>query len=515
MTTAANRSYKLIYLITTLLILRSIHLFIHYSPPGIDITLLGDMIRIYVENWQRGTLIPTNLMPLFGESPFFKFHSILAPILASLEYFLKLDLIHLLKLVTFSGFFLYDVSVLLLIKDFDEKWQRSKNGISINALICFLLINYATGVPGRYMGSGGGVYIFGAALAILGTREFLYCCFAHQSTLLNAVKTGVYFILSILVHSLSIVFQPFFFLFLVFIWFSVDEVVACLKQKISNILLSLLIIGLLCLPVLYLTYNAPSELLEDFLVRHIANVRKGYSHYPAYLASSKLLSSLGAFFFYLLKQFPHFVVLSLLIPILGKEKRKIQGAVIVLLFTVFAWTAEALPLIGLAMYPDRLTQFVAITWGILLLKQQYFSNFKVPNRFKKLLVFCTLFFVLGLSAVRFAWNYCIQPFNSMYLTRTDAESIRKIAPLIKPDSVIRNRYRGASVWIPALIGKPITEAHVHIADMEGWKTYQNKLLKNATRYIFIDSQCMKIQSCKKRCAGKKILFSENGTKLCQ
>lgn len=503
------------HVIAALLLLRISHVFVHYSPPGVDITLLGDMVRIYVENWQKGVLIPPDLMPLFGKASFFKFHSALAPILASLEFFLRLDLIQLLKWVTFLGFFLYDLAVLLLLKDFESSWQKCKLGISFNLIICFLLINFATGVPSRYLGSGGGVYIFGAALAVLGTREFLFCCISGNSRHVNGIKSAVFFLVSMLIHPLAIIYQPFFFLFLVVVWFPVSEIVEFAKRNQRNIIKSVLIIGLICVPVLYLNYHSPSEFTKNELVKHFSNVRQGYSYYPEILKSSPLMTAFGSTLFYFLKQFPHFIFFSFFIVFWGKGEGKIHGFLAVILFALFAWNAELIPFIGLAMYPDRLTHFVAIAWGVLLLKQSLFPSFyQSEKRVRQLVGVGLVLIVLGLSSARFIWSYGIQPFNTMYLAKSEETAIRKMASLIEPNTIIETRYQGAGVWIPALIGKPVTAAHVHIANMEDWKKYQS-ILKRKRPYYFIDSRCMADKTCKKRCDGKRVLFSTDSSLLCR
>ena len=492
-----------------IIILRSMHLLIHFAPPGHDITLLGMMARIYIETWSEGSLLPSTWEPVLGDKNFWEFHSLLAPIVAIICYILPINIIIILKIVNFIAFSLYDFSILILILTF---FKYKKNEIPLNLFIAFISICYLSPFPSRFLGSGGGVYIFSSSLAILSVSYLIKIYQLSSSALSHYIAIIFLLLVSLLIHPMPafhfLAFSPFI------IWaYLINQQHTITLKHVMIYLKTTIYFFIICSPII-LTFTRPTDTYHDSIFEWINHIKFSYS--SRYFWDSDLpihIKEVISFVAFLFKQFfPHIFIAAAFIFL---DKRTIRTNkmfyFIFLLSTFLTWFGSYLPLIGISLYPDRLIQYCYIIFGIIIaltLDQHKWSQ----SMSGKLIV---TFVILG-SISRFSWSYLIQANSKVLLTKSDMIVIDKIKPLVGKDDLINTTYMDAGAWIPTLIGRKVSNPHVHISFEKDWENYKNKL-KTKNSFNFAGHNCTLNPKCINKCINSQntILIKSKNSIFCR
>ena len=500
-------SFDLKLIVFSIVLLRFLPFFFSHSPAGTDITLLGDMIRLYVESWQQGALVPTTMMPLFGQGRFFDFHSLSAPFLAAIEYFFPHTLLISLQIYSCLSFVLYDFSILYLLMVLSSpKAPQSSDFKSMDTrcLLIFFLVAYASPIPQRFMGSGGAAFVLSAAFTLFALGHFFRAIFVHQKDLRGTAKHTLFcallFSASLSQHPIPVLGAPMLFLMILAIKaFCEGKNFPFHRWAIPG-----LFIIAFNLPIL-LSFPKPDPFLEGEAQKWITYVKSQYSFYfsPDHTFSSGFLGFLG----YNLKQFAFLgPFLLLLLPL----KRNFVYVLLALtLLSLFTWFGHYLPHAGLAIYPDRMAQNVVLLAGICLLICKSFGERGPFSRSQKVLV--TLLFIMAFG--RYGWNYLVQPTKNALITADDAALIYEYKDLLAQSNLIEIDQNDAGLWLPAMIGRPVSSPHVHYPHMKAWKAYQAELGRPQVR--FVGTRCALAPGCKVSCDKDKIVASKGRSAICR
>lgn len=511
-----NRMISLKWILFLIISLRSIHFLIHESPPGADITLLGDMVRLYIENWKQGNGFPTTLLPLFGEANFFFFHSILSIPIAYIEFLFPNSVIFILQIVTVIAFVLYDIAVLFLLQWIQNyiktDFKIECKNISYFCMSIFFLVNYGTGNPHRFLTSGGMIFIFSGAIALFGLLYVLKLFYEENYHFKHSIVAGVCFLCSFLIHPLSLIFMPFLFGTLLLMLTPYEKFniffFKILFQKNWKFYTACLIVFLIPLPILILSYYTPQEETSRIVLKYITEIRKEYSF--SFL-KNHFLQMIG----FVIKQFAHLMLLSLFF-LFFQKRIYVRSFVAIFLFVFISWYGFYLPKIGLLIYIDRISQFIAISMGgLLIFQKEHFRKNRFQGKWIQYLPFLVVAYIFTISSVRYIWNYVVQPNQFVLLTQNDMEIIQKIPNIAEKESIIFNNYYDAGIWIPTLIGYPITVPHIHFSQYYEWKNYKKILLSRNDHYGFVGEKCYSVYSCKNICKNQLILLRKEKSTFCK
>lgn len=499
-----------LYLYLFPLLARSLHLFFHESPPGHDITLLADMVRVYLEHWENGALIPRTWAPIFGAPNFFGFHSLIAPIIALWEWLWQGSLIFLLKLVNMLGFLIYDLSVISLFFAMKDTTNfRHKTNTSI--FVALLFTNYLSPFPSRFMGSGGGVFIFSAGIAIFALAKLIETIkttdkFVFRSTLLISSL----FFISLLIHPLSnpyvLMLSPFF------LFVSADRIKPEVLRREYSLSFAMLGVAALCaLPVLLNQARPQLEYLAK-IQDWIAIIKNTYAM-PIPSMEAGLDYWLGEplyFLSFVAKQFG--IQLALVIYLASIHSIDNFFLKLVAFFTAagMVWFGTNIPGFGYLFYPDRLSIFLNLMLGLVFL--QVFQQVILSQKAQMMVKLCVLS-IFCLSLARFSWSYLIQANKHDYLSSFDQKVILQIPELMTEQSLVEIRYHSAGVWIPALAGVNVSEPHVHISFEHLWNRFKGRL--PAPKYGFQSHNCHADECNICAARGAKILIQKGKSKFCK
>ncbi|NRA44817.1 MAG: hypothetical protein HRU09_07670 [Oligoflexales bacterium] len=492
------------------LLARSLHLIFHESPPGHDITLLADMVRVYLEHWENGTLIPETWAPIFGAPRFFGFHSLLAPIVALGEWCWQGSLIFLLQFVNVLGFLIYDLAVISLFFAIKHtaKLQNNTNSTIFSAL---LFTNYLSPFPSRFIGSGGGVFVFSAGLAILALAKAIELINFKQKSLLRQTLliSGLFFI-SILIHPLSspyaLMLAPFFLLI------SSRRIGPELLRFEYTRAFAVLGVAVFCsLPVL-LTQARPHMEYLFKIQDWIAIIKNSYSM-PIPTSEAGLSNQFGKplqFFAFVAKQFG--IQLSLIIFLASTHSVKdfFLNPIAFSTAAGMVWFGTDIPGFGYLFYPDRLSVFLNLMLGIIFF--QVIQDVFISQR-ASMIVMLSVFSILCLSLGRFTWSYLVQASSHDYLSSSDKNVIMQIPELMTEHGLVETRYHSAGVWIPALAGINVSEPHVHISFEHLWHRFKGRMPE--AKYGFQSQHCRGDECgiCTER--GAQILIQKGNSKFCR
>ena len=177
-------------------LLRYLHLVVHPYPPGLDITIVADLSRIVLHHWQDGRLWPANLQPILGEQNFGVFALLPSFVFAAVEYFIPGSLLFQLKLMTATGFALYDLASLSILRFFILPGSQRSLSVGLVAILV-VFVSYASPVPQRFLGSGGGMYVLSSAISLFAINLSLR--FSNAGNIKRVIGPML-FVISGLVH---------------------------------------------------------------------------------------------------------------------------------------------------------------------------------------------------------------------------------------------------------------------------------------------------------------------------
>lgn len=482
------------------LALAMLPLFLNVYPTGHDITLLGDLAQLYLEAWRAHNLYPTTWAPLFGDREILVFHSSLAPIVASIEWIFPGTMLATLKTISCLGFFLYNASVFALLRVLTDR--RDTSLLLVWAIICLV-----APVPLRFMGSGGGVFVFSLGLMIFSIACLLKAM--RTNSILLSIAGGLLLFNSSLVHPIPGAFAPFFGLACFAGIFDTYK-----PKDMGRLAKIIAIYGVCALPAVFLL-RPPTSNVEALVNDWMHYVQDNYSSLPVLSTITNRFSGLVwetlRFPGFILKQMGAVVVLLAMLsglPVIRTPQRR--WLIIAGIFAFFIWTAHHIPIVGLGLYPDRGTSLVFILLGVGAIGAFHFESGTPRRKFMPLLLSVSATF--GVS--RYTWSYLLQPQKLTTLAPSDIEVIRQIPHILTPETVIATNYFDAGVWIPALTGYLVTTPHVHFALDESWKDKSKTLPKPA--YKFQGAKCSEGETCPTVCGpNDQGVLASGQTTLCK
>lgn len=473
--------------------LRSLHLLVHFAPPGHDITLLAMMVRIYLETWNEGLLIPSTWEPILGEQSFWGFHSLLGPIVALAIFALPISMISALKIVNVIAFSLYDLSILYFFLTF---FKLRVHQFKLNHFLGFLSVCYLSPFPSRFLGSGGGVYIFSASIAIFALSHLINIFQLKSPSIHDYIALNILLVLALLIHPMpafhTLAFSP-----LIILAFLVYHNKTVFSQRNLLIYINIVVFFALISSPITITFSRPAGAYLDAIYDWIRTVKSHYS--IDFLWTEKIPDSIHQFVLFLTflgKQFfPHLIFTAVLL-FLKKKSPNTNRPFFMIFFvsTLLIWFGSSLPYIGMAFYPDRLIQYCYILFAIIitmLLGQiQYQSTLRT--------ILLAVFFIA--SAGRFTWSYLIQANSRILLSPSDMTVIQKIPNFVKKNEIINTHYMDAGAWIPALIGRAVLEPHFHISFQEAWMNYRKRAISQQKKlFFFAGNYCNQDKKCTNKC----------------
>lgn len=484
-------------------LLRFTTVWIHDFPAGHDITLVANLAKIYSQSWQNGQIWPRDYNPIYGPFPLHGFHSILGPIIAFFLTIWPNSLFLLLKILNAAAFILCDGAIALIL----HRISKHEGNRNVYVFLVTLLVNYASPVPGRFLASGGGVFVFAYGLSLFGLYEIIKVVISPTKQQARLLKIMGLFLLSVLIHPMpsfhTLLFTPFFLYFI-----ATENNINYWKQVFS-----ILVSVALSLTPIYFIYAIYGSSYSSAIYSWLKVVKDHYTLFPythenPIYYSEQVLSFLG----FLLKQFSFLIPVFFYMILYDRHGARLKT--FIFLFSgmvILTWFGSFLPFVGKSFYPDRMMHHVIILSGLALMATLK-KNIKIKEMSKWL-----VFYIVFLSTVRFSWNYIYQGQEKQVITHHDMNVISYIQRTVDSKSLIYNDYYGAGIWIPALTGYPVSEPHFHIAMEKTWLSFKNSLIDDSLvkKYGFDTQKCSRGLQCKKLCTvPAEILFQSDKSTFC-
>jgi hypothetical protein len=500
------KDLKLIQIIAMSAILRLLPLAWSRYPSGQDITLLGDMARLYLHAWETGQSYPRSWEYLFAPIDILTFHSLLAPAVALAEKIFPGSMLVSLKFISCIGFVIYDLAAFLFL---DTLVPRQRKFV----FITWLLVCFGSPVPARFFGSGGGAFVFSLGLMVFSITLLLQNL--RNNSCIKAALGGVILLVSFLIHPIPAVFAPFLALASLVgawdLWRGNHQKTVC--KNLSAYTVS-------ALPIATFV-RAPDPTVLKYVEDWLHYVRETYSSISGLDVITKSLTGivweLASFPGFLIKQFGWIGLTVTFIcgrrMMVNPERRWLE---ITLIFALFVWIGSHLPLIGPALYPDRGAALIVLLFGVPAVRalaatwEQSQKGVQCFYAVKKTLwIGCAL----GLMAIssRYIWNYTLQPIQNGVMSQDDEDVIHNISKIIPPNEWILTNYYDAGVWIPSLIGYTVTEPHTHFTFEAAWQ--QRKKLAPNPLYKYQGSRCTAGLECPVSCTDSDETLIRHGNAI--
>jgi hypothetical protein len=462
-------------------ILRFLPLLATITPPGADMSMHTYMTALISIN--NG--IPSSYFPIFNISEFNSFPVGFHTISALTSYAADLPYYQSAFVTTCITYLLATFSLYLLIRHYVC--------FEIAAVTAFFF-TFLTIAPQRFVCWGGNPTILSFVFAVLFLTEILQLKYDQKY-----IITAAFFLSGIFLTHTIIFIQSFYIIGISFILY-------LLLQKNKSLIVGRLLGVLLLFVLIVSSYLVQIDF--DVITIDVINWIKNWVRNTSHAWHGTILNSWWSVPHYILNQIVNNDGRSVLVVVLGiigvysqlkKTNRiliiQLLSSLLMVVILIINTQYWILPF-SYMIYPERAVLFAIVPMAVLFAAGIDFVLLKIKPFSKKhriVAITGSFFMVLFLSVIPSTYNMkkfisCIEANSTV--TQDDMNAFAWLAKNTKDKDVTKTNYGDAGIWIPSIIQRRVTTAHLNIMHLCSYEPFPEK-----PKFIFVGSKCVYEGSC--------------------